>query len=202
MTLAFVPYGADVAALATRARDAGHEILLQVPMEPFDYPDNDPGPQTLLTTLTPQQNIDRLHTVMGKFQGYVGMTNTMGARFTASEDSFAPILRETAKRGLIFVDDGSNPRSAAGRIAGANNCPSSTPISCSMRCRRRKKSTARSTGWKWRRGNEASRSAWPPRCRSRSSTSPPGPKPPRAAACSWFRSARWRQGQADLTNGE
>jgi polysaccharide deacetylase 2 family uncharacterized protein YibQ len=45
----------------------------------------------------------------------------MGARFTASEDSFAPILRETAKRGLIFVDDGANPRSAAGRIAGANN---------------------------------------------------------------------------------
>src|ERR1700733_5115743 len=47
----------------------------------------------------------------------------MGAGFTASEPSFAPILRETAKRGLIFVDDGSNPRSLAGRIAGANNLP-------------------------------------------------------------------------------
>jgi polysaccharide deacetylase 2 family uncharacterized protein YibQ len=123
VTLSFVPYGADVAALATRARTSGHEILLQVPMEPFDYPDNDPGPQTLLTTLTSQQNIDRLYTVMGKIQGYVGMTNTMGARFTASEDAFSPILRETAKRGLIYVDDGSNPRSAAGRIAGAGNLP-------------------------------------------------------------------------------
>jgi polysaccharide deacetylase 2 family uncharacterized protein YibQ len=123
VTLGFVPYGADVAALATRARMSGHEILLQVPMEPFDFPANDPGPQTLLTTLTPQQNIDRLYTVMGKIQGYVGMTNTMGARFTASEESFSPILRETAKRGLIFVDDGSNPRSTAGRIAGASNLP-------------------------------------------------------------------------------
>ena len=123
VTLGFVPYGAEVAALATRARTSGHEILLQVPMEPFDYPDNDPGPQTLLTTLTPQQNIERLYTVMGKIQGYVGMTNTMGARFTASEESFSPILRETAKRGLIFVDDGSNPRSLAGRIAGAGNMP-------------------------------------------------------------------------------
>jgi hypothetical protein len=92
-------------------------------MEPFDYPDNDPGPQTLLTTLTPQQNVDRLYTVMGKIQGYVGMTNTMGARFTASEDALSPILRETAKRGLIYVDDGANPRSAAGRIAGAGNLP-------------------------------------------------------------------------------
>src|SRR5580698_5603136 len=123
VTLGFVPYGSDVAALATRARMSGHEILLQVPMEPFDYPDNDPGPQTLLTTLTPQQNIDRLYTVMGKIQGYVGMTNTMGARFTASEDAFSPILHETAKRGLIYVDDGANPRSAAGRIAGAGSLP-------------------------------------------------------------------------------
>lgn len=123
VTLGFVPYGAQVAALAAQARAAGHEVLLQVPMEPFDYPDNDPGPQTLLTSLTPEQNIDRLHWVMSQFQGYVGLANSMGARFTASETSFAPILRETAKRGLIFVDDGSNPRSVAAQIAGANNLP-------------------------------------------------------------------------------
>jgi len=122
VTFAFVPYGSD-AALAGRARAAGHEILLQVPMEPFDYPDNDPGPETLLTSLAPQQNIDRLHWLMGRFQGYVGLINMMGARFTASEQVFAPVLQEAEKRGLIFVDDGSNPRSVAGRIAGANNLP-------------------------------------------------------------------------------
>ena len=123
VTLGFMPYGSDVAALAGRARARGHEVLLQVPMEPFDYPDNDPGPQTLLTSLTPQQNIDRLYWLMSRFQGYVGIAGAMGARFTASEPSFAPVLRETAKRGLIFVDDGANPRSLAGRIAGANNLP-------------------------------------------------------------------------------
>jgi hypothetical protein len=109
--------------VVARARGEGHEILLQVPMEPFDYPDNDPGPQTLLTSLQPEQNIDRLHWLMSRFQGYVGITNDMGARFTASEQSFAPILRETAKRGLVFMDDGSTPRSLAGQIAGANNLP-------------------------------------------------------------------------------
>lgn len=122
VTLAFVPYGSDAAA-AGRARAAGHEILLQVPMEPFDYPDNDPGPQTLLTSLAPRQNIDRLHWLMGRFEGYVGLINMMGARFTASEQSFAPVLQETEKRGLIFVDNGSNPRSVAARIAGANGLP-------------------------------------------------------------------------------
>ena len=123
MTFAFSPYGADVERLATRARAEGHEVLLQAPMEPFDYPDNDPGPQTLLTSLTPEQNIDRLHWLMSRFQGYVGVANFMGARFTATEQALAPVLKETAKRGLIYVDDGSSPRSVAGQIAGANNLP-------------------------------------------------------------------------------
>jgi uncharacterized protein len=122
VSLAFVPYGSDTAWVA-RARAAGHEVLLQVPMEPFNYPDNDPGPETLLTSLAPAQNMDRLHWLMSRIEGYVGLINMMGGRFTASDDAFAPVLREAAKRGLIFVDDGSNPRSVAGRIAGANNLP-------------------------------------------------------------------------------
>jgi polysaccharide deacetylase 2 family uncharacterized protein YibQ len=121
VTFAFAPYSVNVEQLATRARNEGHEVLLQVPMEPFDYPDNDPGPQTLLTTLDAGQNVDRLHWLMSRFQGYVGISNYMGARFTASEPSLGPVLRETAKRGLIYVDDGTSPRSLASQIAGANN---------------------------------------------------------------------------------
>ncbi len=121
VTLAFAPYGGNLAELAGRARGEGHEILLQVPMEPFDYPDNDPGPQTLLTALDAAANIDRLQWVMSRFQGYVGIANTMGARFTSSEPALAPVLREAAKRGLIYLDDGSSPRSVAREIAAANN---------------------------------------------------------------------------------
>jgi polysaccharide deacetylase 2 family uncharacterized protein YibQ len=121
VTLAFGGYGGDLERQVSRARDAGHEVVLQVPMEPFDYPDNDPGPQTLLTALDAAQNVDRLHWLMSRFQGYVGIANLMGARFTASESALAPVLRETAKRGLIYVDDGSSPRSLASQIAGANN---------------------------------------------------------------------------------
>jgi polysaccharide deacetylase 2 family uncharacterized protein YibQ len=123
VTLGFMPYGTEVASQVARARSQGHEVLLQVPMEPFDYPNNDPGPQTLLTTLAPQQNMERLYWLMSRFQGYVGIENAMGARFTSSEQSFTPVLHETAKRGLIFVDDGSNPRSLASHIASANNTP-------------------------------------------------------------------------------
>src|SRR3954467_5024713 len=123
VTFAFTPYGADVEGMVTSARAAGHEVLLQAPMEPFDYPDNDPGPQTLLTTLSLDQNTDRLHWLMSRFQGYVGIANYMGARFTSTEAALAPVLKETSRRGLIFVDDGSSPRSLAGQISGANNLP-------------------------------------------------------------------------------
>jgi polysaccharide deacetylase 2 family uncharacterized protein YibQ len=123
VTFAFAPYGGDLEKLAARARGDGHEILLQVPMEPFDYPDSDPGPQTLLTTLTADQNLDRLHWLMSRFQGYVGLVNFMGERFTGTEAAFTPMLRETAKRGLIYFDDGSSARSLAGKLASANNLP-------------------------------------------------------------------------------
>ncbi|MDT3685346.1 MAG: divergent polysaccharide deacetylase family protein [Pseudorhodoplanes sp.] len=123
VTLAFTPYGNDIDKFVARARSDNHEVLLQVPMEPFDYPDNDPGPQTLLSTLAGEQNVDRLHWLFSRFQGYVGVTNYMGARFTASEQAMAPVLREVARRGLIYVDDGSSPRSVANQIAGANNLP-------------------------------------------------------------------------------
>jgi hypothetical protein len=92
-------------------------------MEPFDYPDNDPGPQTLLTSLTAAQNTDRLRWQMSRFHGYVGIAGTMGARFTTSEQAMAPVLKEIAQRGLIFVDDGASTRSTAGQIASANNMP-------------------------------------------------------------------------------
>jgi polysaccharide deacetylase 2 family uncharacterized protein YibQ len=123
VTLGFAPYGADLDKLAERAQAENHEVLLQAPMEPFDYPDNDPGPQTLLTSLTPDQNIDRLHWQMSRLQGYVGIVSYMGASFTASEQSLAPVLRETAKRGLIYVDDGASPRSVASQFAGSHNLP-------------------------------------------------------------------------------
>jgi polysaccharide deacetylase 2 family uncharacterized protein YibQ len=123
VTLAFIPHGANLPDLAARARSRGHEVLLQVAMEPFDYPDNDPGPQTLLTTLANEQNLDRLHWQMSRFQGYVGIMNLMGARFLTSEKALAPVLDHIAKRGLLFVDDGVSARSLTAPLAAANHMP-------------------------------------------------------------------------------
>jgi len=123
VTLAFTPYGSDPAKLAERARAQRHEILLQIPMEPFDYPDNDPGPQTLLATLGAEQNLDRLYWHLSRFQGYAGIANFMGARFIVADAAMQPIIREAAKRGLGFLDDGSAPRSVASTLAAGQAMP-------------------------------------------------------------------------------
>jgi uncharacterized protein len=123
VTLAFTPYGSDPAKLVERARSQGHEVLLQVPMEPFDYPDNDPGPQTLLTSVNADQNLDRLHWHLSRFQGYAGLANFMGSRFVATDAAMQPVVREAAKRGLAWFDDGTAPRSLAGQIAQSQAMP-------------------------------------------------------------------------------
>jgi polysaccharide deacetylase 2 family uncharacterized protein YibQ len=123
VTLAFTPYGSDPAKLAERARAQRHEILLQIPMEPFDYPDNDPGPQTLLTTLAPEQNLDRLYWHLSRLQGYAGIANFMGGRFVVADAVMQPIVREAAKRGLGYLDDGSAPRSVAASLATGQAMP-------------------------------------------------------------------------------
>jgi polysaccharide deacetylase 2 family uncharacterized protein YibQ len=123
VTLAFTPYGADPTKQAERARAQRHEILLQIPMEPFDYPDNDPGPQTLLTTLGSEQNLDRLYWHLSRFQGYAGIANFMGGRFVVTDAAMQPIIREAAKRGLGFLDDGSAPHSVASTLASGQSVP-------------------------------------------------------------------------------
>ena len=117
VTLAFAPYGADLERHVADARGDGHEVMLQVPMEPFDYPDNDPGPHTLTTPAKPQENLDKLHWTMGRFSGYVGLVNFMGAKLTSNEAALAPILKEAAMRGLLVLDDGSSSRSVIGAVA-------------------------------------------------------------------------------------
>lgn len=117
VSLAFAPYGGDLERQVARARESGHEVLLHAPMEPFDYPDNDPGPQTMLTSLPAAQNIDRLHWLLSRFPGFVGVTNFMGARFTSNDAALAPVLKEIGDRGLIYLDDGSSARSVASSIA-------------------------------------------------------------------------------------
>ena len=117
VTLAFAPYAKELEAWITLARTAGHEVLLGLPMEPVDVPVRNLGPHTLLTSLDNAQNRARLHWMLGRVAGYVGVVNQMGSRFTASPLHVRPVLWELKERGLLFVDSRSSLRSVAARMA-------------------------------------------------------------------------------------
>jgi len=123
VSLAFAPYGGDLDQDAARARGAGHEILLQAPMEPIGS-SSLPGPHTLTSVASEAENIQSLRWLMARFTGYFAVTNYLGGKLTADARAFSPILSEIHARGLAYVDDGSSPRSLSHDIAPALGLPS------------------------------------------------------------------------------
>ena len=123
VTLSFTAYAPNLERQVAEARAAGHEVLLDLPMEPVSYPADDPGPHTLLTSLNPSDNISRLEWLLGRFTGYVGVINHMGSRFTVAPDSLRPILSALNERGLMFIDSRSSSHSVAVRLASQIELP-------------------------------------------------------------------------------
>lgn len=123
VTLAFASGGNSLDRWMQTARRAGHEIVMQVPLEPFDYPDVDPGRNTLTVDAAPQENRDRLYWALSRITNYVGVMNYMGARFVTSETAMRPFLGELGQRGLMFLDDGSSARSLGRDMARGGRVP-------------------------------------------------------------------------------
>ncbi len=123
ITLAFLPYAERLDDWVERARTKGHEVMLSVPMEPLNYPRDDPGPNALLTMLGPDRNVERLEWSLGKAVGYVGITSTTGSKFTANPAAMQPVIDVLKARGLLLVDSRVNPKSVAGPLANLAGVP-------------------------------------------------------------------------------
>ena len=126
VTLAFTAQSPIAGAWGGRARQDGHEILLQVPMEPFDYPNSDPGSDTLLTSLPDSDNLTRLLKLLSRATGYVGITTTSGSRMTTDSTKFALVLRTLHDRGLMVLDARAAPHSVVTSMAMNASVPVST----------------------------------------------------------------------------
>lgn len=123
VTFAFAASGNSLQRWMQEARRKGHELLMQIPMEPIDYPANDPGPLTLVTADGTKANLNRLHEAMGKITNYTGIVNYLGASYLSNPAAVEPILRDTAKRGLLFLDDGSSARTVTEKVAKPLGAP-------------------------------------------------------------------------------
>jgi polysaccharide deacetylase 2 family uncharacterized protein YibQ len=123
VTLSFVPYTEGLQGWIDLARASGHEVLLEAPMEPNDYPDNDPGPYTLMAAGKPAETTQRLDWLLSRAVGYFGVTNYLGSKFVTSDAGMGAFMADLRARGLAFVDDGSAarrngdlPRASADRV--------------------------------------------------------------------------------------
>jgi polysaccharide deacetylase 2 family uncharacterized protein YibQ len=114
VTLSFVPYTDGLQGWIDLARANGHEVLLETPMEPMDYPQNDPGPFTLMAQDSGPETVKRLEWLLSRATGYFGVTNYLGGRFLASDPAMGVFAGALRQRGLAFIDDGS----ASGRASG------------------------------------------------------------------------------------
>ncbi|KQS87743.1 MULTISPECIES: divergent polysaccharide deacetylase family protein [unclassified Rhizobium] len=123
ITLGFAATGNSLQRWMQEARRGGHEIVLQVPFEPFDYPDNNPGPHTLRVGLDTQKNLSELHASMAQITNYTGIMNFLGGRFLSDADALEPVMRDIGRRGLLFLDDGTSAQSLTGTLADTIGVP-------------------------------------------------------------------------------
>jgi polysaccharide deacetylase 2 family uncharacterized protein YibQ len=119
VTLSFSAYAEGLQGWIDLARADGHEVLLELPMEPEDYPQNDTGPYTLLAGSDIDELDRRMNWLLGRATGYYGVSNYLGTAFFASDTSMTPFMQRLRSRGLAFIDDGQ-ARSRQGAYARAS----------------------------------------------------------------------------------
>jgi polysaccharide deacetylase 2 family uncharacterized protein YibQ len=110
ITLSFSPYAEGLQGWVDMARAHGHEVLLETPMEPIDFPDNDPGPYTLMAGAPGPETVKKLEWILSRTTGYFGVTNYLGSKFLGSDGAYQTFAASLRGRGLAFVDDGSAAR--------------------------------------------------------------------------------------------
>jgi polysaccharide deacetylase 2 family uncharacterized protein YibQ len=123
ITLAFAPQGNSIGRWMQESRRKGHEIVMQLPLEPFDYPNVNPGRNTLTVEASADKNLENLRWTLSRTTNYTGVMNYMGARFAADAEAMRPVMAELGQRGLLYLDDGSSARSAAPELALENAVP-------------------------------------------------------------------------------
>ena len=123
VTLAFDVQSPAIGAWAARARQEGHEFLLSIPMEPFDFPRSDPGPHTLLTSQPNGVNLEKFTWSLHQAAGYIGVMTMTGSRFTTETEKLRPIMQVLQQRGLMILDTHIAPHSAVAELAHDMHVP-------------------------------------------------------------------------------
>ena len=104
ISLAYSPYTSNIKEWVTTSRSHGHEVFLNVPMEPAEYPNDDPGPLGLLLSASDEEVVLNLRKILGLTSGYIGLVPIMGEAFLQDEPATKQVLEILQLRGISFLD--------------------------------------------------------------------------------------------------
>ena len=120
LTLSLMTYADGLKSLVDQSRQAGHEVMAHLPMEPID-PKENPGPGALLANMD-EATIRRVVAAdLDGWSGYVGVNNHMGSKFTKDRARMAVVMDELKARGLLWLDSrtiGDTAGPSAAKAAG------------------------------------------------------------------------------------
>lgn len=101
VTLAFIPDASPT--LLRRARDTGHEILVEIPMEADEIGRARPHAQSLLAGAAAETNAARLANLLRRKPGIYGVISNDGTKFATDTAASAALVDELMSRGLALV---------------------------------------------------------------------------------------------------
>lgn len=111
LTLSYLTYADDLARQTAAARAGGHELMVHIPMQPVSA-DADPGPNVLRVRDKPDELARKIEWGLSRFDGYVGINNHMGSRFTPDRAGMDAVMAALKRRGLFFLDSVTAPDTA------------------------------------------------------------------------------------------
>lgn len=123
VTLSFSPTAANLTTWVRKARRAGHEVLIEVPMEPYDYGRLRPHPQVMQSGVDSATNEQRLNRLLSRVSGYAGVMNYQGGKFATERSAVDPLFASLNEKGLAVFEDGSLSRSVFDVAAKDENLP-------------------------------------------------------------------------------
>jgi len=123
VTVAVLPELPLSRRLARDAARAGLEVLLQLPLEPYRFPEVDPGPGVLLIAMSPDEVTRRTRQHLAAMPGAAGVVTRMGSRFTEDRPRMRALLEPLFFQRLFFVDSLTSQRSVGYDVARALGIP-------------------------------------------------------------------------------
>ena len=116
LTLAVIPGLRYSALLHSEGVDAGHEVIIHMPMEPENYNGRNDEDYILLYGMNREDVVSRIRSAFQELPRAVGMNNHEGSLGTRDTTLLAYLADELKEREKFFIDSYTTPDTQADRI--------------------------------------------------------------------------------------